>query len=124
MPDVSSYTGPLASVTRNTRAFEWRPIHDRCFEMIKVLACRAPILKPIDPKSPDPIWLICDASLSGVGALLGQGPEWHNCRPAGFMSRKFTTAQRAYRVFEMETIAILEALAKWEDKLLGHPLVD
>ena len=25
-----------------------------------------------------------------------------------------------YRVFEMETIAILEALLKWEDKLLGQ----
>ncbi len=41
------------------------------------------------------------------------------CCPAGFMSKKFTSAQMNYRVFEMETIAILEALLKWEDKLLG-----
>lgn len=35
------------------------------------------------------------------------------------MSKKFTLAQHSYRVFEMEMIAILEALLKWEDKLLG-----
>jgi hypothetical protein len=38
------------------------------------------------------------------------------------MSKKFTSAQMNYRVFEMETIAILEALLKWEDKLLGRKL--
>jgi hypothetical protein len=36
------------------------------------------------------------------------------------MSKKFTDAQWNYRVFEQETLAILEALLKWEDKLLGY----
>jgi hypothetical protein len=36
------------------------------------------------------------------------------------MSKKFTDTQRNYRVFEQETLAILEALLKWEDKLLGY----
>ena len=38
------------------------------------------------------------------------------------MSKKFTAAQHNYRVFEMETIAILEALLKWEDKLIGNKI--
>ncbi|GJE94878.1 hypothetical protein PsYK624_110540 [Phanerochaete sordida] len=122
MPNVSAYTGPLSAITRNGHDFEWRPLHQQCFDMIKHLACKAPILKPIDPACPDPIWVICDASTSGVGAFYGQGPEWTTCRPAGFMSRKFTDAQHAYRVFELETLAILEALMKWEDKLLGRKI--
>lgn len=122
MPDVSAFTGPLSSMTRNGHAFEWRPLHQRCFDSIKQLACKAPILKPIDPAKDEPIWVICDASTSGVGAVYGQGPDWTNCRPAGFMSRKFTDAQHAYRVFELETLAILEALIKWEDKLLGRKI--
>ena len=36
------------------------------------------------------------------------------------MSKKFMSTQINYRVFEMETIAILKALLKWEDKLLGQ----
>lgn len=122
MPDVSAFTGPLAEITRNGHSFMWKPLHQKCFEMIKTLACKVPILRPIDARVDEPIWVICDASLYGVGAVYGQGPEWHTCRPAGFMSKKFTIAQHAYRVFEMETIAILEALLKWEDKLLGYPI--
>ena len=52
--------------------------------------------------------------------MYGQGPTWQTCRPAGFMSKKFTAAQHNYCVFELETLAILEALLKWEDKLLGY----
>lgn len=122
MPDVSSFTGPLAEITRNGHTFTWNPIHEKCFRMIKVLSCRVPILRPIDARRTEPIWVICDVSLYGVGALYGQGEDWRTCRPAGFMSKKFTPAQHAYRVFELETIAILEALLKWEDKLLGYKI--
>jgi hypothetical protein len=36
------------------------------------------------------------------------------------MSKKFTDAQWNHRVFEQETLAILEALLKWEDKLIRY----
>ena len=52
--------------------------------------------------------------------MYSQGPIRQTCRPAGFMSRKFTSAQHNYYMFELETLAILEALLKWEDKLLGY----
>ena len=77
------------------------------------------MLKPIDMNNPDLIWVICDGSKSGVGAVYRQGPEWQTCHPAGFLSKKFSSAQQNYRTHEHETIAILEALIKWEDKLLG-----
>ena len=120
MPDITAYTGPLSAICRNGQPFYWKPLHEACFNHIKVIACRSPILKPIDPKSNDPVWVICDASMAGIGAMYGQGETWQTCRPAGFMSKKFSSAQTNYRVFEMETIAILEALLKWEDKLLGR----
>jgi hypothetical protein len=36
------------------------------------------------------------------------------------MSRKFTSAQRSYKTYEQEALAIIEALVKWEDKLIGR----
>ena len=87
---------------------------------INALACKVPILRPTDLSGDKPIWVICDMSASGIGAVYRQGPDWQSCRPAGFMSKKFTAAQHNYHVFEMETIAILEALLKWEDKLLSN----
>ena len=83
--------------------------------------CKYPISRLINPASSEPIWLICDASLYGVGTLYGQGEDWKTCHPAGFMSKKLTNAQHNYCTFEQETLAILEALLKWEDKLLGFP---
>ncbi|TFY73752.1 hypothetical protein EWM64_g10260, partial [Hericium alpestre] len=109
-------------MVQNGHAFEWRAMHTQCFKMIKAMACKMPILKPIDPRNPDMIWVICDASTYGVGAMYGQGLTWLTCRPAGFMSKKFSNAQHNYRTFEQETIAILEALSKWSDKLIGHKI--
>ena len=123
MPDITAYTGPLSAICRNGQPFYWKLLHDTCFNHIKAIACKSPILKPIDPQLREPIWVICDTSMSGIGAMYGQGETWQTCRPAGFMSKKFTAAQMNYRMFEMETIAILEALLKWEDKLLGRRIL-
>ena len=122
LPEVTGYTSPMADMCRNGRPFVWRALHDKCFESIKALASKAPILKPIDPALNEPIWVISDASIYGVGAVYGQGPEWQTCRPAGFLSRKFTSAQRSYHTYEREALAIMEALLKWEDKLLGRKI--
>jgi hypothetical protein len=119
MLDVTAYTRPLSAICRNGQPFYWKLLHEACFNNIKAIACKLPILKLIDLQADEPIWVICNASMLGIGTMYGQGKTWQSCHPAGFMSKKFTTAQMNYRVFEMETIAILEALIKWEDKLLG-----
>ena len=74
MLDISAYTTPLTGIQRNGHPFQWRDIHETCFQTIKALVCKYLILRLIDPSKPKPIWLICDASLYGVGLLYGQGP--------------------------------------------------
>jgi RNase H-like domain found in reverse transcriptase/Reverse transcriptase (RNA-dependent DNA polymerase) len=120
MPDVSAYTTPLVGCVRNNHPFEWMPLLDKCLQSMKALACKVPILWLVDPKHPDPIWVIMIGSKSGIGAVYGQGPELQTCRPAGFLSKKFSVAQQHYRTHKHETIAVLKALMKWEDKLLGR----
>jgi Reverse transcriptase (RNA-dependent DNA polymerase) len=55
MPDVSAYTALLAGCVRNNRPFKWTPLLDKCLQSIKALACKVPILRPVDPKSLDPV---------------------------------------------------------------------
>ena len=81
------------------------------------------MLKPIDTNNPDLIWVICNGSKSGVGTIYGQGPEWQTCCPMGFLSKKFSSVQQNYCTHEHETITILEALIKWEDKLLRRKFI-
>ena len=119
MPDIMAYTMPLSGVAHNNRSFQWTPLLDKCFESIKALAARAPILKPVDFSNNEPVWVITDSSKTGVSAVYGQGRSWEQCHPAGFLSKKFSNVQHNYRMHEHETIAVLEALMKWEDKLLG-----
>ncbi|KAL1937390.1 hypothetical protein VTO73DRAFT_13796 [Trametes versicolor] len=120
MPDLSAFTSPLEAIGKNGQPFYWRPLHQTCLDRIKDMACKAPILKPIDPDLDEPIWVVTDASVCGIGALYGQGPDWRTCRPAGFMSKKFTSAQRSYPTYEQEALAMIEALLKWEDRLIGR----
>src|SRR6202453_3584875 len=123
MPNVMAYTTPLSEMARHNMPFIWTPVLDKCFMSIKTLIPKTPILKPIDPSQPETIWLVCNASASGIGAFYDQGPEWYKARPAGFMSKKFTPAQCNYCTWEHELIVILESLMKWEDKLLGRIFV-
>ena len=107
------------------KPFLWTPLLHKCFESIKALACHMPLptLKPINVDNPDPIWVICDGTKSGVGTVYGQGPEWQMCHLTGFLSKKFSAAQQNYQTHEHETITILKALIKWEDKLLGQKFI-
>ena len=56
----------------------------------------------------------------GIGAMYGQGKSWYTCQPAGFLSNKFMSAQHNYHTHELQTLVVLEALMKWEEKLLGR----
>jgi hypothetical protein len=44
-------------------------------------------------------------------------------KPAGFMSKKFMDVQRSYFTYEHETLGVIEALKKWDDILLGLPII-
>ena len=83
------------------------------------MTAKAPICKPINGKTDEPIWVITDTSVHGIGVYYGQGPTWQRCRPAGFLSRKFTPAQMNYCTWEHELLGVLEALLHWKDRLLG-----
>src|SRR6266705_1490105 len=123
MPNISSYTGLLQTICLNKQIFRWTPLHQKCFDEIKRLVCRAPILKPIQWNPPGNlskeernklhVWVITDACPAGMGALIGQGKKWKTCCPTAFMSKKFTNTQCRYFAYE------LEALMRWQDDLMG-----
>lgn len=44
LPDITSYTGPLLSMTQNGTPFHWRQIHQQCFDMIKRICCKTLVI--------------------------------------------------------------------------------
>lgn len=100
--------------------FKWTDHLETCFVTIKNIVSEALNLTPINASLPDPTWVVCDTSVSGIGAYYGQGKTWDTCSPTGFHLHKFSDAQWNYRTHEQELLANLEALMAWEDKLLGR----
>ena len=82
------------------------PLLDKCFQSIKAIAMRSPILKPVDFNRNEPVWVIMDSSRTGIGVMYGQGESWDTCQPAGFLSKKFTSAQHNYHTHEHETLVV------------------
>lgn len=121
LPNISAFTTPLSGMCSNGIPFEWRGLHDKCFESVKAIVSRKLLLQPIDRTTQTPVWVVCDACPSGCGAYYGQGDDWKTMKPAGFMSKKFTNAQRSYFTYEHETLGVIESLKKWDDTLLGLP---
>ena len=68
---------------------------------------RSPILKPVDFNNNEPVWVITDSSQMGICVMYGQGTNWDTCQPAGFLSKKFMSAQHNYRTHEHETLVVL-----------------
>jgi hypothetical protein len=123
LPNVLAYTTLLSGMCSNGLPFDWRGLHNKCFESIKAIASCKLTLQPIDRTKPEPVWVVSDACPSGCGMYYGQGNDWKTMKPAGFMSKKFTDAQRSYFTYEHEMLGAIEALKKWDDALLGLPKI-
>ena len=123
LPNVSAYTTPLSGICSQGLMFQWRKLYDKCFKSIKAIASRKLSLKLVDRNSKEPIWVVTDACPSGCSAYYGQGNDWKTMRPAGFMLKKFTDAQRAYFTYEHKTLRVIEALKKWDNVFLGMPKI-
>ena len=106
MRDIMAYTTALSGSAQNNQTFQWTPLLDKCFQSIKVIAMWSLILKPVDFNRNEPVWVIADSSWTGIGAMSGQGRDWDECQPAGFLLKKFTSAQHNYHMHKHKTLVL------------------
>jgi len=64
------------------------------------------------------IWLFSDATPTGTGGWIGQGPTRDAARPAAFHNRKLTPSQSNYPTHPQETLTIIEAMEACAPHLL------
>jgi hypothetical protein len=44
LPDVMAYTAPLQGMVQNGTPFFWRPIHKQCFQVVKHICYKTPVI--------------------------------------------------------------------------------
>ncbi|KAJ3568444.1 hypothetical protein NP233_g5716 [Leucocoprinus birnbaumii] len=122
--DLASFTSILYPLT--TKACDklfpsWTPAHQDAFDNIKRLVTSSRVLTTIDHDNPgkNVIFVTCDASLRGTGAVLSWGPSWKDSRPVAFDSQVYHGPERHYPTHEQELLAIIRALKKWRSDLIG-----
>jgi len=121
IPHLASITAPLTWLT-GTEEFVLTATHDHTMDNVKRAAVHNQIMKPIDHESALPIWLITDASDTGVGAWVGQGETADTARPAALHSRKVSTAQMNHGTTNLGVLAKVDALTAFYHLLAGNEL--
>ncbi|KAJ8489233.1 hypothetical protein ONZ45_g13670 [Pleurotus djamor] len=114
--------GVLSSLTGDTVPFRWEYTHQRAFEDVKskIQAWREHRRKPLQyGKDAPQIWLITDASVTGISGVVAQGNDWKTAEVAAFYSAKLDSAQQNYAVHELELFAGVESMLRHRDILQG-----
>ncbi|GFW70934.1 retrovirus-related Pol polyprotein from transposon 17.6 [Trichonephila clavipes] len=88
------------------------------FEKLKKLLTENPVLSIfLQGKTAE---LHTDASQQGYGAVLLQEAEDGKLHPVQYMSQKTTPAEEKYSSYELEVLAVVNALKKFRTYLLGN----
>lgn len=65
------------------------------------------------------IYVTCNASNVGTGAMLSFGNSWEMASPVAFKSAQLLSTEGNYPVHEKEPLSIVKALVWWKFDLLG-----
>ena len=116
--DFSSLTAPLTDTLRkkNTK-FVMTEEAITAFEGLKKALTTAPVLT--HPDFSKRFYVQCDASDSGIGAVLFQRNEAEEESPISYFSQKLNSCQRNYSVTEKECMAVVMAVKKFRPYIEG-----
>ena len=99
-PQMSMITDPIRKVTKSDVEFKWGKQQEEAFRQIEETLTAAPVLEYYDVMRP--VTITCDASKSGLGAVLLQ-----EGKPVAYASRALTDAETRYAQIEKELLAVV-----------------
>lgn len=103
--------------------FTWTEDDQRQFEALKKCVLQAPLLAQLDYELP--IYIRCDASRFGCGAVLFQYDSRGYEHPVCYASRKFLPAEQNWSTFSQEASTVVWALERFQEYTQGyHTIVE
>ena len=115
IPNCSAESEPLRRLIGvPNNEFVWGEDQTRVFTRLKELATAEATLQYFQTN--EPLIVQTDASTVGLGAVLLQ-----HGKPVSYVSRSLTSSEQNYAPIELELLAIVHALQKFDQYVFGNP---
>jgi hypothetical protein len=115
----SKLARPLNQLTRKDTPWTWGPEENKAFEDLRLRVTTEPILA--QPQVDKQFELEVDASGFATGAVLMQRGEDNKKHPVGYYSATLNDAEQNYNIYDLELLAVVNALEHWRHFLAGSP---
>lgn len=112
---------PLFNLLKNNVRFKWSKACEGAFKKIKSLLTSHEVLIHYDQDRP--IKVTCDASPTGLGAVLSHSFPDGGERPIAFASRTLTQAEHNYSQLDKEALAFIFAVKQFHQYVYGREFV-
>ena len=117
IPNLSDHTAPLRSLLEKDTIWSMQDPQIEAIAKLKKLITTSPVLKFYDPNLPTQV--SCDASKTGLGAVLEQKHDDDAWYPVAYGSRSLNSSDQNYCQLERETLSIIFAAHKFHEYLNG-----
>lgn len=117
IPHLHSVCADLHTLTAKNSRWKWSDKENMTFQRTKELIAQSQPLVPFQENRP--VFLACDASEKGVGAVLYHINTKGIEQPIAFASRKLRPAETKYSVIDREALAIFFGTRKFDQYLRG-----
>ena len=121
IPNLSTLTRPLHQLTKKNAPWNWNKEAKDTFDCLKIILSNDTVLAHYDPSQQ--IGTSCDASASGIGAVLFHRYQDGGERPISNASKTLTDAQGRYSQIRKEALAIIFALKKFHQYIYGRKFI-
>ena len=119
--NFATITSPLYKLLKKGVAWKWSKVEQTSFEELKKLLSSDNVLVHFDPKIP--IGIACDASNTGIGAVLFHRYSDGSERPICNVSKILSKSQQNYSQIQKEALSIIFGIKKFHQYIYGRKFI-
>ena len=119
LPNFSRRSSILRELTHLDTPFIWTDKHTECFQQLLQDFREATLLHYFDPQKKT--FIVVDAHITGLGAMLAQGEDVESLHPVAFASRTTKQHEKLYPQLDLEAVSVNYGLTRFRNYLVGSP---